>query len=227
MAQAKLAHRLSRAVLAAVGTAIPLAALGLMVRSEVGPVIRLDRAAISAATTVTRSHPGFRDVLVVWQEVFQPWHLYIPATLLCVQVWRRHGLRSRAAWAFITMMAGWNIGLLVKVAVRRARPILDDAVAHAPGYSFPSGHVTNLTIIAGVVLVLLRPVMTRGQFRAGVGVAVVLVVLTALDRVFLGVHFPSDTVAGAVLGLGIALASYRGYLDWNRAPGRVPERGVA
>jgi len=39
--------------------------------------------------------------------------------------------------------------------------------------------------------------------------------LTAADRVFLGVHFPSDVLAGLIFGAGLGLASYVGYLGWN------------
>ena len=48
--------------------------------------------------------------------------------------------------------------------------------------------------------------------------------LTALDRVFLGVHFPSDVTAGVLMGSGLALASYAGYRGWNPAhPTDLPD----
>jgi undecaprenyl-diphosphatase len=43
----------------------------------------------------------------------------------------------------------------------------------------------------------------------------VVVVLTALDRPFLGVHYPSDVTVGALTGVGLVLASYAGYAGWN------------
>ena len=50
---------------------------------------------------------------------------------------------------------------------------------------------------------------------ATVVVPVVTVAVTALDRVLLGVHFPSDVAAGVLLGSGLALASYAGYRGWH------------
>jgi undecaprenyl-diphosphatase len=50
---------------------------------------------------------------------------------------------------------------------------------------------------------------------AGVGV---VVVLTALDRVFLGVHHPSDVVAGVLVGGAVVGASYVGFRGWGHAP---------
>jgi undecaprenyl-diphosphatase len=48
------------------------------------------------------------------------------------------------------------------------------------------------------------------------------VVLTSLDRVFLGVHYPSDVVAGILFGIGLGTASYVGYLGWNPGPDDSP-----
>ena len=36
-----------------------------------------------------------------------------------------------------------------------------------------------------------------------------------IDRIWLGVHFPSDTVGGVILGVGLVLASYAGYQNWH------------
>lgn len=47
---------------------------------------------------------------------------------------------------------------------------------------------------------------------------------TAADRVFLGVHFPSDVVAGVIVGSGLAVASFVGYRGWNPdAPSTPPK----
>ena len=45
--------------------------------------------------------------------------------------------------------------------------------------------------------------------------AVVVVGTTAVDRVLLGVHYPSDVTVGVLTGVGLALASYAGYVGWN------------
>ena len=48
--------------------------------------------------------------------------------------------------------------------------------------------------------------------------------LTAADRVLLGVHYPSDVVAGILLGTAMAGASYLGYQGWSPQP---PTEGVS
>jgi len=204
---------------------VPVTALALLARDKVAAVIDLDDAAIQAATAVTQAHPGLLTALVAWQEALQPRWVYLFGTGVCVWAWARHGLTSRAIWAFVTMMAAWNIALDLKYLVQRARPVVADAVSHAPGYSFPSGHAANSASAATAVTLLVWPLLRTGRARyAVVTGAVVIVAATAADRVFLGVHFPSDVVAGILVGSGLAWASYVGYRGWNPAhPLDLPE----
>jgi undecaprenyl-diphosphatase len=208
--------RLARAVLLGVAVAVVVTLLAFLVRSRFDPILSLDERAIRAATDVTRAHSAFRRALILWQEALQPLWVYLFATAVCLWVWLRRGLRSRAWWAFATMMVGWNVALDIKYVVRRARPVVEDAVSHSPGYSFPSGHAANAAIAATALVVLLWPVVESRVLRTVlVTVAALAAVLTCLDRVYLGVHFPSDVTAGLFLGVGLVLSSYAGYLDWN------------
>ena len=211
-------RRLLRAVAYGVGFAIPLVGLAYVVRSRFDPVLRFDEAMIASGTAITREHPDLFGALIVWEEMLQPRWVYLVATLVCVWVWRRFGLTSRAIWAFVTMMACWNVALDLKYVVQRARPVVEDALTHAPGYSFPSGHAANSAAAASALVVLLWPLL-KGRARvAAIGLAATVVVATAVDRVLLGVHYPSDVIAGVILGVGMVLASYAGYLGWNPKP---------
>ena len=78
--------------------------------------------------------------------------------------------------------------------------MVEDAVAHAPGSSFPSGHATNTAAVALTVTLLVWPLLgPRGRVVVPV-VAAACILLTGLDRVMLGVHYPSDVVAGSRSG---------------------------
>lgn len=200
----------------AVGTALPVATLAFLAREKVDWIISADNAAIVAATDVTRSHPGLLTALLWWQEALQPRWVYIVGTGVCVWLWRRHRLKSRAIWGFVTMMVAWNLALDIKYIVQRARPIVADPVSTAPGYSFPSGHAANAAAASTVLVIMLWPLLrSRAAAVTACVVAAVVIVLTALDRVFLGVHFPSDVVGGILVGCGLAFASYAGYVGWN------------
>lgn len=208
-------RRLLKAVGYGLTFAVPVTVLAFVVRQKFLPVIELDEAAIRAATDFTRDHDGFFTALVAWQEMTQPKWPYIIASLVCFLVWRKGTYKTRALWAFVTMMAAWNLQLLLKEVVQRARPIVSDPVSHAPGYSFPSGHAANAAATAAVMVLLLWPMLSRRGRVIAVVLGTLYSVVTALDRVYLGVHFPSDVTAGLVFGLGLAVASYMGYLGWN------------
>ncbi len=99
------------------------------------------------------------------------------------------------------MAVGGILGVLLKLLVDRARPAFPEPVAHASGYSFPSGHALNSMLGVGVLLLVFLPVLRgTGRIIAYVaGAAVVL--LTGYDRVALGVHYVSDVLAGWVVAL--------------------------
>lgn len=204
-------RRLLRAVGYAVTFTLPVAAIGYLVRSRWEPILHLDEAVIRSATDITRARPALFEALVAWEAALQPTWVYLAGSLLCVWVWRRYGWTGRALWAFVTMMVAWNLALDIKVLVARARPVVEDALTHAPGYSFPSGHAANTAAAATTLTILLWPALRRRGRVAMVTGATVVTLVTAVDRVMLGVHYPSDVVAGVALGAGLALASYAGW----------------
>jgi undecaprenyl-diphosphatase len=112
--------------------------------------------------------------------------------------WRRPWLLLRVAVAIL--LAEMVSGLL-KVAIERDRPPLanpDPApLVHLPAtYSFPSGHAT-VGFACATVLALAVPRLTWAL--------VALAALIAFSRVYVGVHYPGDILAGAVLGVGLGV----------------------
>lgn len=202
--------------------AVPVAVLAYLVRSEFTPLVTMDARAVGAATDAVRERPALYRGLLVWQELSNARLVNVAVSLVCLWVWRRRGLTGRALWAFGTLMAAWGLGLAVKFLVQRARPVVEDALARPPGYSFPSGHATNI-MAAGLILVLLLWPLLGAGGRAVLTTAVgTVVVITGLDRVALGAHYPSDVVAGFALGASMAGASYLGYKHRRRAGGTTP-----
>ena len=230
-------QRLLRAVGFSLLFAVPVAALAFVVRVGVPAVLAADEAAVRAATSVTRSSGTLRSVLLVVQAAFLPLGVNAVVGLVCLWAWRRRGLGTRAVWAVITVAIGWALGNLVKQLVGRARPVVEDAVTHLPGYSFPSGHSTNTTVAAIALLVLLWPLWRRRGRAVATAVAVAGALVVGLDRVLLGVHFPSDVLGGYLLGGAVALGSALGYLgrgpaapaddDVRAAPAPPGEPGAA
>ena len=125
------------------------------------------------------------------------WPLRILAMLLLA--WRRHWLRLAAfALAVVTseLLIGW-----MKAAVDRPRP--PDSLIATTGAAFPSGHAIATAVTAvGLVLVLAPPGPKRWRWEVN---AVIFTSVMALSRVYLRAHWLTDTVAGALLGAGLAL----------------------
>jgi membrane-associated phospholipid phosphatase len=205
------ARRLVRAVLAMVLFLVPVLLLAFAVRQKFDPLVHADENLIRAATDATRS-AGAKGGLIALQEISQPVRVYVVAVLVALWAWKFRGLRNRALWAIVTMMISWNLGLDAKLLVQRARPVIKDPISHAPGYSFPSGHAFNITVIATVMVFLLWPLMSTTGRRIAIALAILVSLAVGLDRVFLGVHFPSDVMAGWILGVGITFSSWLGFI---------------
>ena len=120
--------------------------------------------------------------------------------LLCTKKYRRQGL---------VLLGGLAAGVLVgnvclKNLIARPRPCwLDESVrlliASPTDYSFPSGHTLSSVIGATI--------LTKTDRRFGYA-AIPLAALIAFSRLYLYVHFPSDVLAAAVLGVAIGLLTF-------------------
>jgi len=96
----------------------------------------------------------------------------------------------------------------IKELVARPRPTVDQIVG-APGYSFPSGHTLNSTVTYGLLaLVAWRSGLPLAVRRGAVALGVAIPFLVGLSRIALGVHHPTDVIAGWLAGTAfVALAA--------------------
>lgn len=112
-----------------------------------------------------------------------------------------HGLIGAIA---IGLASAANQGL--KAVIARARPDLLDPLVEERGFSFPSGHSALGMAAWGVLAVLvMRSRLPFSVRLAVVAVLGVLIVLIGLSRVWLGVHYPTDVLAGWTAGAVIVL----------------------
>lgn len=114
-------------------------------------------------------------------------------------------MRSVALVLGATILGSVTI-TIIKALVSRARPELIDRLMVEVSHSFPSGHAANSAIVYLTLATLLFPVLPDRRVRAFVlGVALLLTGAIGVSRVYLGVHWPSDVVAGWVFGGGWAM----------------------
>ena len=112
---------------------------------------------------------------------------------------------------FIVVAAAGAILLvtLLKIGFDRPRPDLVTHLVTTETPSFPSGHSTASAAVYLMLGALLARVQRRRRLRLFfVGLGVAMTVLVGLSRVYLGVHWPSDVVAGWTLGGGWAVACW-------------------
>lgn len=114
-------------------------------------------------------------------------------------------MRGRWRWAaylVITTVIGGLLNLQLKAYFARARPDLAEALRHASGYSFPSGHAMGSTVTFAALSYLAFRAIPRWRWRAAaVAFAVSMIVAIASSRIYLGVHWISDIGAGIAAGL--------------------------
>ena len=97
---------------------------------------------------------------------------------------------------------------LLEMFVHRPRPdaALVHVIRHTNGWSFPSGHVIFFTwFLAYLLLILVRPHLPGRALIAGWVIAGIVLALVAIGRIYTGEHWPSDVLAGLLLGGGWAL----------------------
>lgn len=133
-----------------------------------------------------------------------------------------HKKRRQALVFAATVLAAQVSSELFKALYERPRPDLVPHGSYVYSHSFPSGHST---LAAATYLTLATVIASLEPRRATKALcyllAVVLVVMIGFSRVYLGVHWPSDVVAGWSLGAGWAMAAW---IALNRLTRPAPER---
>ena len=110
-----------------------------------------------------------------------------------------------AALLMVSAVGGVVLNNLLKVGFDRPRPQVFEWGSHALSSSFPSGHAMSAAAVYGTVAYLAARLQKRYVHRAvTLLLAGVLIFLIAGTRLYLGVHYPSDVLAGIIIGLAWA-----------------------
>lgn len=165
------------------------------------------------------SHPFWDAVLPWWRDKLTWIPLYV--FLLVFLAWQyRSGVLLLGLALGLTLGATDQISSqLIKKTVQRPRPCralpansVHVRVACGGGYSFPSSHAANhlalATFLWGVMPLLARRRSVKVLLFAwaiSIGIA----------QIYVGVHYPSDVLAGALLGWGLARLGLYGYNRFN------------
>jgi undecaprenyl-diphosphatase len=166
--------------------------------------VRVDWSVLHALNNFMYQHDGVEDPLLFYVNASEA--LFI-ATLAIVFLAARGA--AHAAWrrasvaAVLSAGLGLAVGKVISELVDRARPFVADPhgvhlfAAHAADPGFPSDHATAAFAIATAIFLRKR--------SWGIA-ALVAAAALSVGRVALGVHYPTDVIAGAALGATAALA---------------------
>src|SRR4051812_37459634 len=208
----------ARALLAALAlalVAVPFGLLLFLVQDRWSPLLEVDDGGRDSLHGFALAHAGvvtaMRTLSTLGSAV-----VYLPlfALLAAWLLWR--GRRRLAIFVVVTTAGSAALNALVKLAVHRARPVLPDPVAHANGLSFPSGHAQSAIVAAGVLGLLALPHLDGAGRVIAVVAGVAWVLAIGFARVFLGVHFVSDVLAGYALGIAWVAAMAAAFRAWGR-----------
>ncbi len=191
-------------VIAGVVAAGAVLALAVAVRTDSGWILGIDER-LHAAAVVNRSSPdvAFAGV-ITWvgaTAVALPLVWIVGAAAPRGPVSWRGRLGSGALLAAVAA-SGVYAGLRLNGVIDRTRPPIADWAGAAGGPAFPSGHTTMATLLAGTCAWALSARLAPGRPRRLVwAAAAVVAVAVGWSRVWLGVHWPSDVVAGWLFAL--------------------------
>jgi membrane-associated phospholipid phosphatase len=216
------ARRRTSALVGAGAGALLFTLIAVVVQADPHWLRSLDHGLGSGPERYAAEHRAVRDVANFVARITQPDFLVIlvvvTAALLVVRGYRRAGV-----WALIVFEAArWGYFVL-KAVFERPRPTWAHPAAHVGGWSFPSGHSTVIGAVAGIAIVLAVMLSPTRELRRRVIVgAVVVAGVVGFDRILLGVHYPSDVLAGLLLGATVTLLALAAFDPLPRAPRSDP-----
>jgi undecaprenyl-diphosphatase len=158
------------------------------------PFAQIDHKLLTAART--RGHnPGLERVARLYSRAGEHASCWLVLGLAGATVDRRAGHRRQWLRGVQIVAGSYALNYAIKVAVRRRRPELEGLPALSPvvsALSFPSAHATTSFAAARAYAGLVSP-----------GALYTAAVAFGLTRPYLGVHYPSDVLAGAVVGTAV------------------------
>ncbi len=190
-------------------------ALGFLVKL----VPALGTAQLPLDAALNRQHtPALDTIALALDKLDQPVVVGVILLIVFGVMWLLKSWR-RSLGVVVVAGAGWVTCLVVKYVVHLPRPDLNDVphqlLKSASTLSYPSGHVA---FVAALGAVLFMTVSLRASRIVIVIVFAVLAVVVAVSRLYVGVHYLTDTVGGVLNGVAGALL-FAGL--WNLLAHRV------
>jgi undecaprenyl-diphosphatase len=107
----------------------------------------------------------------------------------------------------LSVVAVFGIGSVIKLFFQRERPFTEYVMnMRFDTYSLPSGHAVGSMVAYGLLAYFVWQALPQPWNYIVAGLLAILIILIGISRIYLGAHFPSDVIAGWLLGLaGLAV----------------------
>lgn len=167
------------------------------------------------ATTLAQARTGpLTDFFLLVTELGDVWFCIFAASLICLFLYVTKQRRYVPELFIISIgsaLSVWGLKLFFAIP----RPIEPIALITVDSFSFPSGHAAAAATLYGFLIWMLVGTRTLNLARIMLSVVFfIVIVLVGLSRMYIGVHFLSDVLAGYVIGftwvmMGIVLVQSR------------------
>ncbi|MGT2887761.1 phosphatase PAP2 family protein [Streptococcus didelphis] len=150
----------------------------------------------------------FKFITIFGNVLTQFGVVILVAGLFLIKRWRTEAL------FLITGASVSGLAIVIfKLLYKRTRPEIEHLV-HAGGFSFPSGHSLGSMVIYGIILIVIHERVTSKGLRWFLEcIFALLILLIGLSRIYLGVHFPTDVLAGFIIGYALLNVFYPYYVE--------------
>jgi membrane-associated phospholipid phosphatase len=169
------------------------------------------KATLTAQTWETAQ----RNKVMLFITFLGNYQFLVPANLLLIIFFLLRKKKKIALLVFIIAITGLGLKFLLKAAFARPRP--DNPIVEGiQNFSYPSGHALMSVAFYGLIILLANEITTN-QFRKKILyiACTLLILLIGFSRVYLRVHYPTDVMAGYLLGIvwiaGFALIAHQPY----------------
>jgi undecaprenyl-diphosphatase len=152
----------------------------------------------------------------------------VSVVILAVILFFLAGRRRTATILLLVSLLGLGISQSLKYGVKRERPEVAWKLIERPhSPSFPSGHsLTSMTIYGSLALLTSRSLRRRAAQTSILVAGFTLPLMIGISRPYLGVHYPSDVLAGWTMGLGCVLIALFADQRWGDRERFVPRRVI-
>jgi undecaprenyl-diphosphatase len=169
--------------------------------------------------------PGWLDGPMRLVTVLGYYYVVLPLLAVVAYAFYRRGRKISAALLVVSTAGGLVLTTALKAHFQRSRPELFDTGYTASFYSFPSSHATVAVGFYGTLTLLLVWRLSGLRRWAVIAIGVLLVLLIGFSRLYLGVHYPTDVLAGYLAApLWVSFVGLS-YLLWRTVRGRRMESG--